>query len=155
MKKSFWNMKRSYILRKIIIIVYTVVLVLVDLRGYWILRHFLEMSPAYYFGEFALEAILGYLYVCSVPAYLVLFELFGLLSRLTKGDTFTRTNIKCLRKVSWCCLAVSAFTLPFISIWLLLSLVALAAGLAGLILRIVKNVFEQAVEMKDELDFTV
>ena len=34
-------------------------------------------------------------------------------------------------------------------------LIAIAAGFMGLIVRIVKNVFEQAITMKDELDLTV
>jgi hypothetical protein len=37
----------------------------------------------------------------------------------------------------------------------LLLLVAIAAGFMGLIVRIVKNAFQQAIAMKDELDYTV
>ena len=33
--------------------------------------------------------------------------------------------------------------------------IALAAGFTGLIVRVVKNVFQQAIAMKDELDLTV
>ncbi len=32
---------------------------------------------------------------------------------------------------------------------------SIAAGFMALIVRIVKNVFEQAIRMKDELDYTI
>ena len=38
---------------------------------------------------------------------------------------------------------------------LIFLLVAAAAAFVGLILRVVKNVFEQAVTLKDENDFTI
>jgi hypothetical protein len=40
-------------------------------------------------------------------------------------------------------------------VYLPLSFVSLAAGFMALIVRIVKNVFERAIVMKDELDLTV
>ncbi len=150
-----WNGSNSIVLSKAIVVVFAVMLIFVDIRGYWIIRHLLELSPAYFFVEHALTILLVYLYACSIPAFIVLFQLFGFLSRITKGEVFTKKNIGCLRLVSWCCLAVGGFSLPFISIWPLLALVALAAGLVGLILRVVKNVFEQAVDMKDELELTI
>ncbi len=154
-KNNKGSNERSILYSKIIIVVFGILLLLVDLRGPWVIRYLLELSPANYFGNVAHTLMLVYLYLCNIPAYIVLAQLFLLLKRITKGEIFTVINIKCFRVVSWCCLIVGVITLPFILIWPLLSVVALAAGLVGLILRIVKNVFEQAVSMKDELDFTV
>ncbi len=59
------------------------------------------------------------------------------------------------RLIAVICIAVAlicAFGTPF---YLTIGVVAAAAGFMGLIVRIVKNAFQQAMEMKDELDFTV
>ncbi len=154
-KKMIWGGWKSIVLSKIIVVVFGAILFLVDLRALWIIRYMLTLSPPGVFPDIAVELLMVYLYVCSIPAYVVLFQLFMLLSRITKGDVFTRRNIVCFRLVSWCCLMVGIFSIPFIAVWPSLGLVCLAAGLVGLILRIVKNVFQQAVNMKEELELTV
>ncbi len=154
-KKGVWGDSKSMVLSKIIIIVFGVILFFVDLRAFWIIRYLLTLSPPGLFGEFAMELLMAYLYICSVPAFVVLYQLFMLLNRIARGNIFTRRNIICFRLVSWCCLTVGIFSIPFIAVWPSLALVCLAAGLVGLILRIVKNVFEQAVKMKEELELTI
>ncbi len=154
-KYSKASNSRSILLSRIIIVLFGALLILVNICGHWIVSYLLELFPANYFGEIAHVLMLVYLCICSSHAYIVLAQLFLLLSRITKGDIFTLQNIVCFRVVSWCCLIVGIITVPFIFIWPLLSVIALAAGLVGLILRVVKNVFEQAVSMKTELDFTV
>ena len=42
-----------------------------------------------------------------------------------------------------------------IVIYLPFAFLAVAAGFMALIVRVLKNAFEQAVHMKDELDFTI
>ena len=56
---------------------------------------------------------------------------------------------------SWCCFGACLVSFASSLYWPPIMLVAIAAGFVGLIVRIVKNVFEQAITMKDELDFTV
>ncbi len=150
-----WNSSRSLVLSKVLIVIFGIVLLVVDIQGYWIVKFLLERMPSHLFVEWATEILLTYLYVCSVPAYIVLIQLFRLLGRISNGEVFTMQNTTCLRSVSWCCLLVGMFSVPFIAMWFSIALVALAAGLAGLILRVVKNVFEQAVKMKDELELTI
>ncbi len=150
-----WNRMRSILLSKIIIITFGIILLFFDIRGYWIIGYLLRMSPANMFADIAHPALMVYLYVCSLPAFVVLVQLYTLLVRITKGDIFTTKNVACLRLVSWCCIFVGIISTFLVVVWPSVALVALAAGLAGLILRIVKNVFEQAVDMKDELDYTV
>ncbi len=152
---SRWNGMRSILLSKVIIVTFGIILLFFDIRGQWIIGYLLKMSPANMFSDIADTALLVYLYVCSVPAFIVLFQLYSLLVRITKSDVFTEKNVSCLRLVSWCCIFVAIMSLFLVTIWPSIALISLAAGLVGLILRIVKNVFEQAVAMKDELDYTV
>jgi Flp pilus assembly protein TadB len=81
--------------------------------------------------------------------------MWKLLSNMDKEQIFTAENIRHLRAVSWCCAgaavicAVSAlYYPPFI-------IAAAAAAFMMLIVRIVKNVFQTASDMKSELDLTI
>ena len=96
-------------------------------------------------------------YVGSVFAWITLAQLWRLLGNLRQGLVFTRENVRLLRIVSWCCVGaaiVCLLSLPWL--WFLpVLVVAAAAGFMAMIVRIVKNVFQQAIAMKDELDLTV
>ncbi|MFR1758596.1 MAG: DUF2975 domain-containing protein, partial [Christensenellaceae bacterium] len=59
------------------------------------------------------------------------------------------------RITSWCCFGACLICFASSFYCLPILLIAIAAGFMGLIVRIVKNVFEQAITMKDELDLTV
>ena len=82
-------------------------------------------------------------------------NLWKLLANIQRGMVFEMTSVKYLRITAWCCAGVciicflsALYYTPFI-------LISVAAGFMALIVRIIKNVFEQAISMKDELDFTV
>ena len=95
-------------------------------------------------------------------SYAVLFDLmladnflFLLLKRVQKSLVFTKKSIALIRGVAWCCLALGGF-FGLLGIYFRLSLVpAFAAVFLGLCLRVVKNVIEQATEIKSENDLTV
>lgn len=95
------------------------------------------------------------LYVCCVPALVALVCLDRLLSNIKRGDVFIKKNVTFLRVISWCCFAV-AISLLLATYYYLICLVAsIVAAFIGLILRVVKNVIEQAVILKTESDFTI
>lgn len=95
------------------------------------------------------------LYVTLIPAFVVIIVLDKLLSNIRKEQIFISQNVTILRIISWCCFAVAIIFLIF-RFWLPLSfLISFAAAFFGLILRVLKNVFEQAVAMRIENDFTI
>lgn len=99
--------------------------------------------------------LLATIYACSVPGLIALFSLDRLLANIKKKDVFIEKNVKHLRAISWCSFAVSAILFVSGFYYLLFLLVAVAAAFFGLILRVVKNVIEQAVTIKNENDFTI
>jgi Protein of unknown function (DUF3036). len=99
--------------------------------------------------------LLATIYACSVPGLVALFSLDRLLANIKKKNVFIAKNVKHLRVISWCSFAVSAILFVSGFYYLLFLLVAVAAAFFGLILRVVKNVIEQAVTIKDENDFTI
>lgn len=95
------------------------------------------------------------LYVCNVPGFVLIFCMDKLLRNLRQGIVFDSRNVRLLRIVSICCFAACAVCLVGCARIFFLGFVALAAGFVGLIVRIVKNVFSAAIDMRSELDLTV
>lgn len=94
-------------------------------------------------------------YPSAAFGFAALYNLTRLLVNIRSDNTFTDANVKYLRRISWCCIAVSVialiagfFYIPFLFIFV-------AAGFVGLMLRIVKNVMQSAVELQQENDLTI
>lgn len=97
-----------------------------------------------------------------VLAYVALFimtvadtMLFALLLRVRAGKVFTVKSVALIRGISWCALFLGvAFVV--LGIYFKISyFVAFAAVFVGICIRVVKNVIEQATEIKAENDFTI
>ena len=78
-----------------------------------------------------------------------------LLKNLRDGRVFVEDNVSLLRRIARCCYAACLLCLALCPRIYLLGFVAVAAGFMGLVVRIVRNVFAQAIPMRDELDLTV
>lgn len=94
------------------------------------------------------------LYLAAVALVLVT-ALDRLLSNIRHDKVFIPANVKILRLISYCCFAVSVIFIYFSFIRPFAWLVVIAAAFFGLILRVIKNVFEQAIVIKEENDFTI
>lgn len=94
-------------------------------------------------------------YACCVPALIALFCLNRMLSNIKKEMVFIDNNVTNLRAISWCCFVVAGILLVSGFYYLLFVIVAVAAAFFGLILRVVKNVIEQAVILKRENELTI
>ena len=155
-KINAWNESRSLWLSRVMVGVFFATLVLCDIFGWWLVRFLCEKLIAVNHGLGGVYVLLGCLYICSIPAYAVLWDLRRLLKNITADRVFVPENVRYLRRISWCCIAAAAVTAAGAVIeWPSLVLITAAAGFMALIVRIVKNVFERAIAMKDELDLTI
>lgn len=94
-------------------------------------------------------------YSLLVPAVIALGYLYRLLQNISRDKVFVADNVKYLRRISWACHLASIISLVSMFYYLPFCLVAAPAGFMGLILRVVKNVFAEAVAIKQENDFTI
>ena len=108
-------------------------------------------------------------YICCALAFVALFSLNHLLTNIKAEIIFEEINVSVLRRISWCCFIVaillligslvSGKILMMLSEIMMLSYIlfgiSVMAGFMGLILRVVKNVFQAAVELKAENDYTI
>ena len=147
-----WSRDKSLLLSQICVAVFAALLLALDIGCRWAAAWFVQVR--------LMREQLGYLlmatvYVCSVFAWVLLASLWRLLGRLRRGEVFIPANVRLLRTVSWCCFGAAAVCLLSCLYYLPFAFAAAAAAFMALIVRIVKNVFQQACGMQDELDLTV
>ena len=94
-------------------------------------------------------------YLTLVPGTALAVNLHKLLHNISAEQVFVTENCEHLRVISWCCFAVALLFFVF-GFWRIFSfLIAIAAAFFGVILRVLKNVFEQAVLLREENDGTI
>lgn len=104
----------------------------------------------------ALASVMGIcVYSGSVLGLAALAMLIRMLLNIYGDRVFVKQNVALLRMIAWCCFAVSAIAIyggftypPFF-------FVAAAAAFVGVILRVVKNVMQGAVKLREENDLTI
>ncbi|HPZ42826.1 MAG TPA: DUF2975 domain-containing protein [Bacillota bacterium] len=149
-----WSSEKSIILSKLGVLFFMGLVLAAVVAAPWLTRWFVEFSQA---GLKVEEAVyfMGTIYVGFVPAAFLLYSLFKLLRRIETGQVFTDENVDLLRRISWSCFAGAGVALVSLFYYYPWFFVALAAAFMGLIVRVVKNVVAQVVELKNEADYTV
>lgn len=99
--------------------------------------------------------LMGVIYLASVVAIILLIFLYKLLVNLGNGKVFVKDNVKNLRVVAGGLLAIAACATAGMYVHTSLFLIAYIMLFVALIVFCVQLVFNKAIEMKDELDFTV
>lgn len=99
-------------------------------------------------------------YFAMPAAAVTLYCLNKLLVNISKKVTFEFENVKLLRIISWCCfyivlegIILSIIYAPNISFSFII--ITVSAFFVGLLVRVVKNVFESAIEIKEENELTI
>lgn len=147
-----WTKDKSILLSQVCVAVFAALLLALDAGGYWLARWYVDLRAM---GWQTGLGILAAFYGCSVFGWLCLYRLWRLLGNLRQARVFIEDNVSHLRSVSWCCVGVALICLAAALLYLPFLFLALAAGFMALIVRIVKNVFQQAIAMKAELDLTI
>ena len=155
-KAPLWNEQNSLSLSKLAVLLFGGAVAVCDVAGWWLVNWFLRTSRYEGINDTA-HLVWGLitLYAASAAAYVLLYNLFRLLANIEAEQVFVPSNVRHLRAASWCCMAVAALCLAGAAFYLPMVLVAAAAAFMGLIVRIIKNVFQRAIGMKAELDLTI
>lgn len=147
-----WSRDNSIILSKVCIVAFVGVSILCaaclpNVLDGIVRRRGWDMTERSYF--------LASFYSLLVPAAIALGCLYRLLMNIGRDEVFVDANVKCLRRISWACYLAAAICLASVFYYPPFVMPAAAAGFMGLILRVVKNVFAEAVSIKQEHDFTI
>lgn len=147
-----WTKDKSILLSQVCVGLFALLLLVLDLGAYWICPGFVGARTM---GEPMALWLMVTVYLCSVPGWLLLWSMWRLLGNLRRERVFVAENVRSLRRVSWCCAAAAFICLLSCLYYLPFIFAAGAAAFMALIVRLVKNVFQQAIAMKSELDLTV
>ena len=154
-----WNRKRSVTLSIVVCFIFVGILTAALFIGPWFVKFWFTVYRGWEENGEAMRnkstLFASCFYPCSVFAYITLYSLLKLLFNIKKDEIFIDSNVKYLRRISWCCFAVSFITLVGGVFYIPFLFVAAAAAFVGLMLRIVKNVMQNAVEINVENELTI
>ena len=94
-------------------------------------------------------------YLCAAAGFVILFILDRLVNNIRKEEVFTKQNVKYLRTLSYCRFFIAVVCLVFAAFRFLSLIITFGALFFALILRVIKNCFEEAVRLKEENDYTI
>lgn len=147
-----WSKNSSIELSRACVILFMILLAALDIGCYWAVGWFVRLRLMHRDSVFLMMATI---YLCSGFGWVLLVRLWQLLQNIRAQLVFDMRNVHLLRQVSWCCVGAGAVCLVSCLYYLPFIAVAVAAGFMALIVRIVKNIFQQAIDMKSELDLTI
>ena len=95
------------------------------------------------------------LVICDIFGIVAANKLRDLIANIGKSEVFIEKNSQNLRVISWCCIFVGV-TFSVFGLWRISFFLGAFFDLfMGIIMRVLKNVFEKAVSIKNENDLTV
>jgi len=147
-----WNSNKSLIATSICTKVTIGIVVTIILTAPLLVKGYVSYASK---DPYVIRPLVATVYACAVPGLAAMIALNRLLKNIRKKEVFTEKNVKLLRLLSWCSFVVSGILFASGFYYLMFLLIAFAAAFFGLILRVVKNVIEQAVVIKNENDFTI
>lgn len=148
-----WNDDKSLFLTRIFVWLSAAALAALCVSAPWIFSWFirermiLSADSRIYF--------LATTYTTAIPAAAALYMMNRLLANIKREEVFTGKNTGYLRGMSWCCLVAGLIFLVSSFYYPAFFALCAAAVFMALILRVIKNVFAQAEEIKKENDYTI
>ncbi len=147
-----WNSKKSITASFVACVLVLLAIVFIGVASPLLLDKYLSQRGV----AITLKPILlSCYYPCASLGVVAIASLMKMLMLIKNDKPFCKENVKMLKIISWCCFGAAAICavggiwyFPFLFIFA-------AAAFVGLILRVVKNVMEKAVEIREENDLTV
>lgn len=154
-----WNYKKSVDLSLFVCWFLSAVLLVLLFIGPWVFTLYMTEYRGFDVDGDALINLKTTFAACFYPSAvfggIIFFRLIKLLNNIKSGNIFIEQNPKLLRGVSWSCFAIGAITFVGGFFYMPFMLVALSGGFVGVLLRVLKNVMQSAVEIQKENDLTI
>ncbi len=94
-------------------------------------------------------------YCCVVFIGAALWNIDRLLTAILQDEVFTRSNVRRIRAIGWCCGAVSLICVPATVAYLPLIFLTIVMAFLCLVVGVVANVMNAAVTIREENDLTI
>lgn len=148
-----WNNEKSISLTKFFILLFAAVYVLILVFCPRMTKEFVTYS----FTARGKDVIwfMATIYTSAAPLGIILWNLYRMICRIGEEQIFSDENVRCLRLISWMCFIVAAICLISTTYYVFYIIFAACAAFMGLLIRVIKNVFVKAGEIKEENDYTI
>lgn len=147
-----WNSKKSVLLSLIFVYFFMVALAALEIFAPWVVEWFLGITNK----SMNLQPILvTFVYTCLLPLAYALWLLRRLIGSIRRDICFSGENVSRLRRLSWCCFIMVPLCLVFGIHYFPILILTPFAAFMGLILRVVKNTFQTALELQTENEMTI
>lgn len=146
-----WNRDKSLTLSIISVRLFFLVWIILLFGGYFISDAYVTYMDA----PDLIIPILPALYLCLLPAFVILYDLHQVLLNIRKEQVFMYQNVRSLRMISWACMMIALITVIASFGYLPFLFIAVAFGFFALLIRIIKNIIAQAIVIKNENDYTI
>lgn len=95
-------------------------------------------------------------YILGLIALSCIVHLYKLLTRIGENQVFIPENVQYLRYLGWEVGAVALISLFLgLTVYLPMLLIAVSCSLLTLIIRVIRNAFGKAVELQEDVDYTI
>ncbi len=148
-----WDNKKSVLLSRICVVIFMITAILALIFGNQLIDWFMSFSRAD-----ILEKKMYFIltcYSCAVFVIITLYQLNVLLKNIFEDNVFSNINVHAIRICSWCCFIISFICIFSSFYYFPFFIVFVVMAFIGLILRIIKNVFEKAIIIKEENELTI
>lgn len=153
-----YNNDKSITITKYLIILVQLGIIGLSIIAYWFFNNYKLFARF----KYLVNSLDKYLLLFIISTYLILLVGFYIMSNLSKlinnineEEIFTLENINLLRYISWACFLIAFISLLstfYYYVWFIIFVVGI---FMGMLLRVIKNVFSKALEIKEENDLTV
>ena len=100
-------------------------------------------------------AIMVGFYLCTPAVLYAQWCIEKLVRNILKEEVFVLSNVRCIRRIRWCCAWVGLVCLVAGALYPPLLFLAVIMAFLALVVSVVKNVMAAAVELREENDLTV
>lgn len=149
-----WSSKNSIWLSRLCVVLFGVVALAILASAPWMIKALVEFSRVSLEHQ-AERLLLVTLYTGGVPALYILWKLWHLLENIQGGKVFIPHNVQLLRRISWGCAVGAVICLISGFYYFPFFIIAACAAFMALIVRVVKNVFQQALVLQEDADYTI
>lgn len=141
---------------KIFIIALMIGAVLMCILGPKIVGYVMLRTSPLLQGEPRFWVILIGGYLCAAVLFAFLILMYGLILRIEAGEVFTERNVRALHNLSLLVFTACVLTAAIgITCCYMILVITVTTAFVVPVIRVIKNAFGKAVEMKQELDLTV
>lgn len=124
--------------------------------GKQLVRQIMFLRSPLLTGNIRFYALLICGYSLGIFAIVFIIQMFRLVERIGRGEVFSERNVSSLQRIGWIVAVASLIALfAGLTCYTPVLAISIAGVFMTLIIRVIRNAFGKAVQMKNELDYTI